>query len=392
MKNRWACAAILALAGWSQSVTAQIPTQPGAGGLQVDGMSKISSATPGFPDSPVSLPPANGYYPPQIPVLAGQGTIPRSQADLTPAISSTAIQTAAPATTFAPTNFTPYMLGDFTGPIASLFTELKVAEGNSPRPVDRFFLDFNYFNNLDKYEWRVQGATLKSVDLYRYVLGFEKTFLDDKVSVTKCIPFFTVDAQASEVGIALGQSNINSTDLGNISAIFKGVLCEDKATGSLISAGATISLPTASSRLIDPGPGTVAYLEPFVGFILERGDFFLQGFSSLTLPVARPESFLLFNDIGVGYFVYRNCNNYGLLRSIAPTFEVHVTDPLREPEPTQNLFGILDTFRIVNTVDLTLGTTVEFWNGSTLGVGVVTPVTGPKPFDFEIIAQFNYRF
>ncbi len=311
---------------------------------------------------------------------------------MAPAGTTPAAQPTPPANSFAANNFTPYMLGDFTGPIGSLFSDLKVAEGNSPRPMDRVFLDFNYYNNLDKYEWRAPNATLREADLYRYVLGFEKTFLDEQVSITVRIPFFTIDAQASAVGAALGQSDINSTDLGNISAILKGVLWEDKSTGSLISAGATISAPTASSRLIDPGPGTLAYVQPFVGFILESGDFFLQGFSSVTLPVVRPESILMFNDIGVGYFVYRNYSNCGLLRSIAPTFEVHVTDPLREANPTYNLDGIFDTFHIANTVDLTLGTTVEFWNRSTLGIGVVTPVTGPKPFDFEIIAQFNYRF
>src|SRR5262245_17036944 len=46
--------------------------------------------------------------------------------------------------------FIPYMLGDFVGPVANLFNDAKIAEGDSPRPVDRVFYRFNWFNNVDK--------------------------------------------------------------------------------------------------------------------------------------------------------------------------------------------------------------------------------------------------
>ena len=43
-------------------------------------------------------------------------------------------------------------------------------------------------------------------------------------------------------------------------------------------------------------------------------------------------------------------------------------------------------------VELTMGTTFELFRRSTLAVGIVTPVTGPKPYDLEVLAQLNLRF
>jgi hypothetical protein len=43
-------------------------------------------------------------------------------------------------------------------------------------------------------------------------------------------------------------------------------------------------------------------------------------------------------------------------------------------------------------VNFTLGTTVEFFHHGTFGIGVAAPVTGPKPFDVEALAQVNFHF
>jgi hypothetical protein len=36
--------------------------------------------------------------------------------------------------------------------------------------------------------------------------------------------------------------------------------------------------------------------------------------------------------------------------------------------------------------------TFEFNRRSTLAAAIAAPVTGPKPFDFEVLVQFNWRF
>ena len=77
---------------------------------------------------------------------------------------------------------------------------------------------------------------------------------------------------------------------------------------------------------------------------------------------------------------------------MAPPLEVHVASPLRQADENINLFGLNDTTRLHNEVNLTFGSTFEFTNRSTLGLGVVIPTTGPIPFDVEAILQYNYRF
>jgi hypothetical protein len=301
-----------------------------------------------------------------------------------------------------PARFTPFMLGDFVGPVANQFSDVKIAEGESPAPVDRVFFKFNYYNNLEKSRWTDPTQPIHNVDLYRYTFGFEKALFDQKVSLGLRIPFYTLDAEAKDFRLSTdangneivvpGGPAIDSTHFGNLTAIFKAVLMEDRDTGSLISGGATLSFPTASSKLINPGQSIVAYIQPFGAFLLNRGDFFVQGFLSLTLPLVHPESDVLFIDLGAGYHVYHADARSSWLTDIAPTLEMHIADPLHQPDGTISEFGIFDGVKLHNVVDFTFGSTFEFAGRATLGVGLVVPVTGPKPFDVEALVQLNYRF
>jgi hypothetical protein len=301
-----------------------------------------------------------------------------------------------------PPRFTPFMLGDFAGPVANQFSDVKIAEGESPAPVDRVFFKFNYYNNLEKSRWTDPTQPIHNVDLYRYTFGVEKTFFDQRVSLGLRIPFWTLNAEAKEfqlftplVGppfVGPGGPAIDTTQFGNLTAIVKAVLLEDRETGSLFSAGATLSFPTSSSKLINPGQSVVAYMQPFGGFILNRGDLFFQGFLSITFPLISTESIVLFTDLGAGYHVYHSDDRSSWLTDIAPTLEIHVADPLRQPDGGVFEFGIFDGLKLHNVVDFTFGSTFEFRNRATLGVGLVVPVTGPKPFDVEALVQLNYLF
>lgn len=329
------------------------------------------------------------------------GTTPSSfpvgSAPLSPRFETTSIQATEPVAK----PFTPVMLGDFTGPLGTLFLDLKIAEGQSPRPMDRVYYNFNAFSNVNKDLWNDPTQPVRRLDLYRNVFGMEKTFFDGQVSLGVRVPIYTLNVETKDFYlqptikgpvITPGGPGTDSTHFGNISAIVKAILWEDKTTGSLFSGGMTITIPTSSSRLIDPGPSTLAYVQPFGGFILNQGNFFVQGFVSVNLPLARPESIELFTDLGVGYWIFRGDNPSQLITGIAPTVEVHVMDPLRQADPTVSPFGVVDNLRLFNVVDFTLGATVELFGRATLGLGVVVPVTGPKPFDVEGIAQLNWRF
>ena len=73
---------------------------------------------------------------------------------------------------------------------------------------------------------------------------------------------------------------------------------------------------------------------------------------------------------------------------MVPTFESHINSPLNhhgfdnpnEPAGTPNV------------VNLTAGLSLEFYRNSLLTLGFVTPVTGPRPFSYEALVLFNFRF
>ena len=316
---------------------------------------------------------------------------------LDPGANATPTQSQSPIGSEAPTTlpadgrrpFTPFMLGDFVGFVTNQFSDMKIAEGESPQPLDRVFYRFNWYNNVAPARWTSPTETIHNVNLYRNVFGFEKTFFDGNYSFGLRIPFNTLEADAKPD--VVGEQGIHSTQFGNVNGIFKAVLWEDRRTGDLISAGVTLSLPTAASFLINPSQSIVLYVQPYGAFIYNRGDLFFQGFMSITAPILHAESIVLFTDLGVGYWWYRNPESR-LLTAFVPTFEIHIADPLRQPDSAVQLVGIFDTLRLNNTVDLAVGATLEFGRRTTLGVGLVVPVTGPKPFDLELLAQLNYRF
>ena len=112
--------------------------------------------------------------------------------------------------------------------------------------------------------------------------------------------------------------------------------------------------------------------------------FYAQGFSSCVVPIDSRDVTILFNDFGVGYRIGR-ADGDQLITAIIPIAEVHVNTPLNHRDTN----GIVDAF---DEVDFTAGTILEMNKRSTLSIGVVSPVTGPRPFDVEATAQFNLYF
>ena len=97
---------------------------------------------------------------------------------------------------------------------------------------------------------------------------------------------------------------------------------------------------------------------------------------------------MLYNDVGVGYFLVKSTDPQAWLTAIAPTFEVHVNTPLTHGDWTNRN----DPGGTPNVVNLTYGLNCEFNHRSILTLGLVTPVTGPRPFDYEALILYNVFF
>jgi len=260
----------------------------------------------------------------------------------------------------------------------------KIADNESPRPTDRVFFSYNYFNNVnDRINDRL-GSDIGRIDIHREIFGFEKTLLDGSASLGMRLPLNTLDADPLHTP-ALGGS---STDIGDLTIVLKYAPFMNRETGSLFSGGLAITVPTGPDSFA--GSGTVfdckhtTVLQPYIGFIWRVDNWFLHGFSAVDVPMASEEVTLFLNDLGVGYLISRGQDR--LITAIAPTFEAHVNTPLNHRGAFNGPDGTPDW------VDLTAGTTFQFGSRSTLAIGAVTPVTGPKPFDIEAMVQLNFRF
>lgn len=257
----------------------------------------------------------------------------------------------------------------------------KIGDNESARPQDRLIGSFNFFNFVLGQDNAKIGANVGNVNFYRETVGFEKTFFGGYASIGMRLPFDLLD---------VGGIHMDSADAGDLSIIFKAILMQDSERRYLISGGLGVTVPTGPMALGGSGFAVDVFnstlLQPFLGFLWTRDNLFVQGFWSMDIPTDPNDVIFMFNDWGVGYFVFRN-RPEGFVTALAPTMEVHVNDPLNHRHPSADC-----TTGLPDWVDITGGITVEFNRRSTLAVGVAAPVTGPKPYAVEAITHLNIRF
>jgi len=264
----------------------------------------------------------------------------------------------------------------------------KIADNNSPMPQDRVYLDFNFFNDFLASSNSSLGTGVQNMNIYRESLGMEKTFLNGNGSVGVILPLNTLTVQSS-----IPSLNGTHTAIGDLSVYARYALYRDSANNNWVSGGLAVTAPTGPNNFAgisgpSPAPNTTV-LQPFGAVLWNFGNLYVQAFTSLYTPTDHASSpLLVFNDIGVGYFLYRAPVANRFLTGVAPTFEVHVADPLnyRGPITASNPFGAFDI------VDMGAGVNVLMGARSRLGFGVVTPVTGPRPFNLEALMQFRMSF
>jgi hypothetical protein len=294
---------------------------------------------------------------------------------------------------------TGFMMGDQLGIPALAFSSrfgssgsavlptargFKVSENESPRPIDRFYVGFNYFEDVNAAVNTRIGAPIRDAQAYRTTFGFEKTFFDRDASIGFRVPVNTFDATGTAAGF--GGSD---TSAGDLSIITKYAFWQDEVTGSLMSGGLAVTLPT--------GPSTFAganiagshstLLQPYVGYILNRDRFFVHGFTAFAFATQDDDVTFYTFDIGAGYRLYRGCPG-SIVTGITPSIEAHLNVPLNH----RGALDGTDPIGAADVLNLTYGATISLGTRSTLALALVTPVTGPRPFYYEFIAQFNWRF
>jgi len=276
--------------------------------------------------------------------------------------------------------------GNGTTSVLFKLAGLKISDNQSPRPQDRFFYSFNYFDNLNASVDRRNLSPIQNLQVYHQLFGLEKTFLDGKASIGFRVPLNTVTLKSLANVPGIGGT---STAPGDLSIFLKYAVYDDER-GNLVSLGLQVTAPT--------GPGAFGgnkyysyfrdtQIQPFVGYIFARDRFYAQGFSSINVPTQSQDVTLLFTDFGVGYYVYRSDQASRFLTAVAPVAEAHLTTPLNHRG-----FNSRDLASTPDILNMTFGVNTEFHRRAVLTAAYVTPVTGPKPFNAEFILQLNIRF
>jgi hypothetical protein len=250
----------------------------------------------------------------------------------------------------------------------------KIAENESPRPTDRFFLTYNYFNGV--------GTGIPGVptfNLHREVAGFEKTYLDGDASIGLRVNSLQ----------QTGDGALGADIFGNMTVINKFALINNYDTGNVASVGLCVTVPTGPDAILPDGSRmNPVILQPWTGGIWNRENFFMQGFSALAIATDDRDTLLAMTDLGVGYKLYQAQNlSESLITYIVPTSEVHVTVPWTKEGVLSQPVGFP-----TGLVVLTNGLHIGLGRATDLTVAVAVPITGPKTFNVEAVAQLNWRF
>jgi hypothetical protein len=279
---------------------------------------------------------------------------------------------------------------------------MRIADNESPQPQNRVFFNYHYFqgvasdpNTNPLAVFRQPDGTLLQAGgqtvavpiggVQQRVMvgtfGLEKTLPDNpNVSFGLRVPVYNV------ANSALFTDPLSTTDVGDITGIFKLAAINDPCTGCVLSTGVAVTVPIGERTIAFNGDKLDSVLvQPYLGFLWDcERCVYVQAFSSVSLPIDGPEPILLFNDIGIGWWAYES--NWFWLQGIIPTVEAHATTPLEQRG---------DNTRSTRVFDSLVGTAgVHFLCGcgSTFTIGGSTPFMGPRPFDYELFAQINFRF
>ncbi len=257
--------------------------------------------------------------------------------------------------------------------LAARYSGVLITDNDNPRPQDRIYGGFNYYQNI--------GGSLNpglgNTNLQRQTIGFEKTFLGGDASFGMRLPFVQ---QYGPPGVG-GTHNV-----GDLTMIWKYAFINDRETGNLWSAGLVLTAPTGSGDAVlydgSKAPHSVLF-QPWTGFVRTFNRAYFQGITSMVIPTDNRDPTLWNNSLAAGYYLYQNTDSRWL-NAIVPTAEIHVRTPLSDRNP-------LGAVYFQDQVNLTSGIHFRFGR-----VGVSTafdvPLAGPRPWAYEIMSFVNIGF
>lgn len=290
---------------------------------------------------------------------------------------------------------------------------LTAANAEPARPLDRVFLSYTYYDHFKVVQTFFDPATgnptgsarVTGFNLNRFDVGAEKTFFDGAASVYVRAPY--LDATQNVFGLPLDGA-------GDISGGLKVVLLHDCDSGSALTAGLTVSAPTARDAILTTGidrsnPAAPrftttkinpTFIQPWTAGLLALDRLFVQDYLGVIVPTEDKVSTFINNDLTIGYQIYRgDCEQ--LLRFVAPTVDVQALIPVNHEGSGGAIVPVrpgaggaiaIGSPTFPNQVFVTGGVQVGLGERVILSGGVVVPVVGPKAFDVGFTGGINILY
>lgn len=290
---------------------------------------------------------------------------------------------------------------------AGVVGRVKAAEDNSPLPRDRVLFNFDSFRGvpLGQTDWEVQ----------RYQVGFEKTFLDQRVSIEARLPFAqTLDSTFSP------DAERSNTELGNLRLTLKALPWRGETFS--FAGGLAMTVPTADSTVQVARDGSfilqvrnqATLVEPYIAALWTPNEtFFAQVWGAYTFdPLGNPitinpallpdrspfgrlhEVTVLSLDAQVGFWLFRHPE--ASLRGLAPILELHYNGAVSNGTVVNTRDGSTYQSDIsgLNELNVTIGLVADFANNLNLGIGAVLPMRDGqnRTFDYQIGMRLNWFF
>ncbi len=259
------------------------------------------------------------------------------------------------------------------------------------------------------------SAIVAGFNLNTFNFGVEKTFLDGRGSVYVGVPLlYTTD-------------NITGQEidgLGDVSAGFKWILSQNPNNGNTLTAGLTVSFPSAhpalSRSVTQTGNGTgdalvpstdvsinPTFFQPWAAGLVVFGNLFFHEYFAVIVPTDDRVSTFINNDFTVGYALYR-AGPERLLTSVTPNMSLHMLIPVNHvgtpPDPGTVTFvpfqgdGALpppvgpDSFLFSTQAFLTAGIQVGMRQTISVSANVIVPVAGPRGYPIGGTFSLNYFY
>src|SRR5262249_16927350 len=191
---------------------------------------------------------------------------------------------------------------------------IKIADLESPRPANRIYTSYNYYYNVDK-SGRSDGSP--RLDVHREMFGFElaPALLGSNASFGMRLPFNQF------VGGSFSEANI----IGDLTMNMKYTLVNNAQTGTVLSGGLVMTLPTGERESAGGTPATVnvnpitgalivtpgvagpnistrsVLFQPWTGGIYNFGALQVIGFSSVIVPTESRDVVIWTSSLAFGY-------------------------------------------------------------------------------------------